>query len=128
MCVLMGGGRVEPCLDAEGEEARAQSAHRFNTAVMKRARFSTELSHLASPTTGGGVTVPRFSQLFLLADQEGKGDASKYVWEVLSEQGQRLIKEGKVIEGAKANQAELASLHEVFTKGQLPVLKQLNIA
>lgn len=128
LCVLMGAGRVEPCLDAEGEETRAQSARRFNTAIMKRARFSTELTHLASPTTGGGIGVPRFSQLFLLAEQEGHADAPNYVWDVLSEQGQRLVKEGKVIEGAKGNLAELASLHQTFVAQQLPVLKQLDIA
>ncbi len=128
LCVLMGAGRVEPCLDAEGEETRAQSARRFNTAIMKRARFSTELTHLASPTTGGGIGVPRFSQLFLLAEQEGHADAPNYVWDVLSEQGQRLVKDGKVIEGAKGNLAELASLHQTFVAQQLPVLKQLDIA
>ena len=128
VCVLMGAGRVEPCLDEEGEEARAESARRFNTAVMKRARFSTELTHLASPVTGGGVTVPRFSQLFLLAAQEGQDDAPKFVWDIIAGQGQQLIKEGKLIQGAKANLAELTQMHRAFVDQLLPVLRQLKVA
>ncbi len=128
LCVLIGSGKVEPCLDEDGEAARAESARRFNTALMKRARFSSELSHLASPVTGGGLQVARFSQLFLLAGQEGQSDAPQFVWDILSAQGQRLIKEGKVIESAKANLAELKSLHDAFVAQQLPVLQQLGIA
>ena len=128
LCVLMGAGRLEACLDEENEAARAESTRRFNTAIMKRARFSTELTHLASPVTGGGIAVPRFPQLFLLAGQEGQEDAPQYVWETLSSQGQRLIKDGKVIESAKANLAELKSLHETYLAQQLPVLQQLKVA
>jgi SAM-dependent methyltransferase len=118
LCVLMGAGRVDPCLDEAGDEARAESTRRFNTAVMKRARFSSDLSQLASPVTGGGVNVARFSQLFLLARQEGQKDPPQYVWDILAAQGQRLIKEGKVIEKADANLKELRSLFESFQRQQ----------
>ncbi len=92
------------------------------------ARFSTELGQLASPVTGGGVSVARFSQLFLLAAQEGHEDPARYVWDLLSGQGHRLIKEGKIIEDAEGNMAELKSLHETFLEQQLPVLRQLKVA
>ena len=128
VCVLVGAGRVEPCLDEAGDEARSASTRQFNTAIMKRARFSTELSQLASPVTGGGVAVARFSQLFLLAAQESEKDPAQYVWDILSSQGHRLIKDGKIIEDAKGNLAELKSLHETFTQQQLPVLQQLKVA
>ncbi len=128
VCVLVGAGRVEPGLDESGDEARSASTRQFNTAIMRRARFSTELSQLASPVTGGGVVVPRFSQLFLLADQEGEKDPAQYVWGILSSQGHRLIKDGKIIEDAKGNLAELKSLHDTFTQQQLPVLQQLKVA
>lgn len=128
LCVLIGAGRLDACLDEEGEASRAESTRRFNTAIMKRAMFSTELTHLASPVTGGGLAVPRFPQLFLLAGQEGHADAPQYVWDTLSSQGQRLIKEGKLLETAKANLAELKSLHAAFETQQMPVLHQLKIA
>ena len=128
LCVLVGAGRVEPCLDHGGDETRSDSTRKFNTAVMRRARFSTELTQLASPVTGGGVSVPRFSQLFLLAGQEGHEDPAKFVWDILTSQGHRLIKEGKVIESEEGNLAELKSLHEAFTQQQLPVLQQLKVA
>ncbi len=126
--MLVGAGRVEPCLDASGDEDRSASTRQFNTAIMKRARFSTELGQLASPVTGGGVSVARFSQLFLLAAQEGDEDPARYVWDLLSGQGHRLIKEGKIIEDAEGNMAELKSLHETFLEQQLPVLRQLKVA
>ena len=128
LCVLVGAGRVEPCLDGSGDEARTDSTRQFNTAIMRRARFSTELSQLASPVTGGGVSVGRFSQLFLLAAQEGHDDPVRYVWDLLTGQGHRLIKEGKIIEDADANLAELKALHETFVQQQLPVLRQLKMA
>jgi len=37
-----------------------------------KARGSADITFLASPVTGGGITVNRFQQLFLLALSQGK--------------------------------------------------------
>jgi len=39
---------------------------------MLKARSSNDITYLASPVTGGGMTVGRFQQLFVLALQQGK--------------------------------------------------------
>lgn len=98
---------------------------------MTKARSSSELNYLASPVTGGGVAVARFHQLFLLAKQQGHKqpqDWASFVWNLLAMQGQRLLKEGKTLETAEENLAELTSQAQSFAEKQLPILKALQIA
>ena len=85
----------------------------------------------ASPVTGGGVTVPRFQQLFLLAKQQGHKqpqDWANFVWNLLAMQGQRLIKDGKTLETPEDNLAELTAQANEFAEKRLPILKALQIA
>jgi hypothetical protein len=49
------------------------------------------------------------------------------VWDVLAAQGQRLVNDGKPIEDAEANLAELRARAETFRTKMVPVLKQLGI-
>ena len=98
---------------------------------MTKARSSNELNYLASPVTGGGVTVPRFQQLFLLARQQGHKqpqDWARYLWSVLAMQNQRLLKDGKTLESAEENLAELTRQAAEFADKRLPILKALQIA
>jgi len=72
--------------------------------------------------TGGGIAVPRFHQLFLLARQQGHGapqDWAQFVWKILVAQGQRLVKDGKAIEVAADNLAELTQQAHTFAEKQL---------
>ncbi len=98
---------------------------------MLKARSSNELNYLASPITGGGITVPRFHQLFLLAKQPGHKqpkDWASYVWSVLALQNQRLLKEGKTLETPEDNLAELTAQATEFAEKRLPILKALQLA
>ena len=51
-----------------------------------------------------------------------------YVWNILNSQNQRLIKDGKPIESADENIAELRTRLAIFEEKRLPVLQQLGIA
>ena len=85
---------------------------------------------LASPVTGGGVTVGRFQQLFLLSrTQGGKQPAewAAYVWSVLAMQGQKILKDGKTLDTAEENLAELTKQAQDFSDKQLPIMKALGI-
>jgi len=128
LVILAGAGHLQPALDEKGDRKRTDKTKVFNTAVMNRAQFSADLQFLASPVTGGGIGVDRFSQLFLLGQQQKQADPVQYVWDVLNRQGQRLVKDGKTLESAEDNTAELRTRYEAFTTKQLPVLKQLGIA
>lgn len=129
--VLVGMG----LLLAAQEEAAATKAkkrtERLNTHLMMKARSSNELNYLASPLTGGGVTVPRFHQLFLLAKQQGHKqpqDWASFVWDILAIQNQRLVKDGKTLESAEENLVELTAQANEFAEKRLPILKALQIA
>ena len=85
---------------------------------------------LSSPVTGGGVTVNHFEQFFLLSLQEGKSKPEEWaqsVWETIAAQGQRLIKDGKTLETAQANLAELTEQAQAFERKLLPVLRAVGV-
>lgn len=128
--VLVGMGAVAPCQS----EAMSKQVHKrcmaLNQHLYHCAQMSNDIQALASPVTGGGVSVNRFSQLFLLARQNGHKqpqDWADFAWKILSGQGQRLLKEGKAIESPEDNLAELLNQAQEFNDKQLPVLKALQV-
>lgn len=131
MIILTGSGQMQPCLPAEGDAERAKTTRAFNDAVIRRARDNADLQFLASPVTGGGVTVARFAQLFLLAAQEGHETPeswARFAHQVLQAQGQLILKDGAPLQSPEENLAELTTQAEAFAEKQLPVLKALLIA
>jgi hypothetical protein len=96
--------------------------------MMELSRHSNDYAFLASPVTCGGVQVDRFDQLFLLAQRNGQTDAVAFVWNVLLQQNQRMIRDGKLMQTAEENIADLTERHTIFVNKRLPVLKQLDIA
>jgi hypothetical protein len=129
--VLIGTGHMASAQnDAQITKAK-QATAKLNLSLMSKARFSTELTFLASPVTGGGVAVNRFQQLYLLALTQGKKlpkDWAQFAWSVLASQNQRLLKEGVTIESADENLKELTEQAERFEINRLPILKALQIA
>lgn len=53
---------------------------------------------------------------------------AQVVWTILQAQGQKLLKEGKTLETAEENMAELTRQAEEFAQKRLPILKALQIA
>jgi SAM-dependent methyltransferase len=104
---------------------------RLNGWLINKSRSGNEVGFLASPVSGGGITVRRFQQLFLLAISRGHkqpADWAQFVWAILSAQGQRLVKEGNALDSAENNLTELVAQAQTFADKQLPVLKALQIA
>jgi SAM-dependent methyltransferase len=126
--VLMGIGCVQPaCLPTETARQRCAKLNRYICELARKG----QIEHLASPVTGTGIRVPRFFQLFLLAAQQGRkspGDQAAFVWEVLAQQGEKLVKDGKALETAEENIAELTELAVGFAKESVPLLNRLGIA
>ena len=103
---------------------------KLNACLMDKARGSGDISFLASPVTGGGVTVNRFQQLFLLAMGQGKkppAEWAQFTWQLLAAQGQKIVKEGKTLETPEENLAELSLQATAFAAKQLPIMKALQI-
>ena len=124
--LLIGQGHVSVVQDAKSIEASRARTKSLNQLLLNKARGSNDGSYLADPVTGGGLTVSRFQQLFVLAYQQGQkttGQMALYAWNILAAQGQRLIKEGKTLETPEDNLAELTAQAGVFQDKLLPILK-----
>jgi SAM-dependent methyltransferase len=129
--VLTGGGHLASVQDDRTIEQAKKRTEALNMHLMMKARGSADISYLASPVTGGGIPVGRVGQLFLLAALQHKKQPSEwasFVWQILGAQGQKILKDGKVLETAEENVAELAEQANTFNEKHLPILKALQIA
>ena len=129
--VLAGKGDLALVQEDEGQTAARVHTDRINLYMLDKARGDAELTSLASPVTGGGIIVSRFHQLFLLARTRGRNSAQElagFAWDLLAAQNQRVVKDGKPIETAEENLAELAREAREFIDLRLPVFQALQIA
>lgn len=129
--VLIGAGNLVAMQDDEVTRKAKKQTDALNARLMSLARSSSDIAYLASPVIGGGMTVHRFEQLFLLARSQGQKtpeSCAQSVWNALNAQGQKLLKEGKPLESAEENLAELTRQANDFIQKRLPILKALQIA
>ena len=128
--VLTGSGALQAVQDDITASKAKKQTGKLNTCLIDKARSSGDISYLASPVTGGGVTLSRFQQLFLLARSQGKKQPAEwaaFVWQLLAAQNQKIVKEGKTLETAEENLAELTAQAQPFAEKQLPILQALQI-
>jgi SAM-dependent methyltransferase len=129
--VLYAQGHLNTAQEEAVVNKRLKSTQALNTHLMELARSSGDISFLVSPVTGGGITVSRFNQIFLLARQSGNKTAQQWAqfacgW--LKAQGQLLLKEGQPLKTEEENIAELTRQASEFEQKDLPILKALQIA
>jgi hypothetical protein len=128
--ILIGAGHLLAVQEDAAIPKAKKHTDKLNAHLMLQARSSADIGFLASPVTGGGVPVGRFAQLFLLALGHGKkqpAELAQFVWTILAAQNQRLLKDGKPMETAEENLAELTRQADAFALKQLPILKALQI-
>ncbi len=128
--VLAGAGHLGIAQESETIEAVYPEVQKLNKRIIEGSKSSTDIAFLGSPVTGGGVSVGRFQQLFLLAYLEGNKEPSAwatYVWNILKAQGQLIVKEEKRLETESENLAELNSLANEFATKGLAVLTRLQL-
>lgn len=127
MIILCSQNWVTPCLSADGDAARAGATARFNAEALYRVTHSAAITVLASPVTGGGVTVDRVHQLFLAAERDGK-DPMLAAMAGLKELNQRLIVAGKTLTSEEETVVELGNRLSQYQAKIRPLLVQLGIA
>ena len=130
MMVLIGAGHLAAAQEDAVISKAKKHTEKLNAHIANQARGSSDVNYLASPVTGGGVAVGRFHQLFLLALSQGRkqpAEWAQFVWQVLSSQGQNIVKEGKTLETAEENLTELTAQATSFAEKELPILKALQI-
>ncbi|MGE8149888.1 class I SAM-dependent methyltransferase [Pseudomonas vancouverensis] len=129
--VLVAMGAVAPC-QSETDEALVQSrCSMLNLQLCKRSLLNSQIQTLASPVIGGGVTVGRFQQLFLIAIKQGKTrpvEWAQLAWGIIAEQGEGIVKDGKALTTAHENIVELTEQAETFAQTSLIILKALKVA
>jgi hypothetical protein len=91
-----------------------------------RAKESADLAYFASPVTGGGVRVDRFTQLYLAAKQEGSGDPVSALAATAEERGGIVDKDDKRLAPDEAH-AALAAKAAQIEERTVPLLARLGI-
>lgn len=128
--ILLGKGDLDVVQEDRHIDKAKTTADKINMALMQKSRSREDIAVLASPMTGGGVSVDRLEQLFLLAMVQGRKQPQEWVsmvWELFAVQGQRVLKDGLLLETAAENLAELHALAGSFASKRLPILKALRI-
>ena len=129
--ILTGAGHLAAVQEDAVTVKAKKATDKLNACLMAKARSGGDMSYLASPVTGGGVTVGRFQQLFVLARTQGlkqPADGANFVWDILQAQGQRILKDGQTLQAPEDNLVELNVQAQAFSDKLLPILKALQIA
>ncbi|MEQ1889481.1 MAG: class I SAM-dependent methyltransferase [Alphaproteobacteria bacterium] len=129
--ILCGSGFLHPAQEDRQIVKAKPHTDRLNAFLIDKSRSSNDVTHLASPVTGGGIVVPRFNQMFLKAKTLGKKTPVEWAdmtWQILASQGQRILKDGATLQSPQANLDELTTQAKSFAEINLPSLKTLGIA
>lgn len=128
IAVLCGAGAAHPAQSDAVVDAAAPRCHRLNRAIISRSGGGSDIHHLASPVTGGGVAVSRVQQMFLDALLAGRTEPAAwaaYTWPQLKQQGHRLKKDDRPLQTDEENLTELTRQAGQFADSRLPVLRRL---
>jgi len=130
--LLTGSGDFSPVQDDGAIKDARIKTRSLNANILERAPASAaHTEYLASPVTGGGISVNRIVQLFLLARMQGKKTSkewAQFTWQILQVQGQRLLKDGAPLQSPEENIAEIERQASEFERLRLPILVALQIA
>jgi len=128
LVVLMAKGDIDVVQSEALLNRVAPLCNALNREIMGRAKFSSRLEYLSSPLLGGGVPVSRMELLFLDGRSQGsKGPEfwARHAYDILSGQGEKISKAGKVLEKAEDARDEVSRHAHVFAQKKLPVLQRL---
>jgi SAM-dependent methyltransferase len=128
--VLIGASHAAPCQSEASVRLVRNKCAALNQHLLDRARTHADINYLASPVTGAGIAVGRFQQLFLLARNHGyehSADWARYVWQLLTDQGHRVLKDGVPLVTPEENLAELTAQANEFAANRLPILRASGI-
>ena len=129
LTILLGLGVIQPAASGQDVNKAKARTQALNKAISRRSLSVGDVAYFASPVTGGGVSAPRFSQLFWLGKQNGgktSDDWAQFAWSLLQAQGQALIKDGATLQG-EDNLVELKSQAAQWGAKVLPVWTALGI-
>lgn len=111
--------------------AAPDSAARFNRVVAERLRSGEALGFFAAPAVGTGIVATYVEQVICLAVFETPDmpieRITGFAWDIMRKTGRRLLKDGRTLESADDNLAELAVQLATFMSQKAPMWRQLGI-
>lgn len=126
LIVLTGLGYIHPAVDDVTFEKRKPSTDAFNGMLQKKAFVTDEMNYLASPLIGTGVAVNSLEQLLLYAHSKDKNPV-KFLWDIFSRSGKRLLKDNKILQTPQENIAYIETIANDFYGSRFDTLKKLGI-
>jgi SAM-dependent methyltransferase len=125
--VLVGAALIAPCLPVANLAERKTVTDRFNDRILLESLHESEIDVLVSPVIGGGYRLDRIERLFVFGHKRNAGDLASFTWQILSQLGEVVGKNGKPLLTPEANVAELRRREAQFRAETLPLLRQLQI-
>lgn len=128
--ILCGKGVLCTAQEDATIKACTVKTDKLNKHILLKSKGNGNIGNLVSPVTGGGFSIDRFQQLFILSMQEGNKTTEEivaYVTTILEIQGQKLIKDGNILADKELQFSELFDQVENFKKKILPIVKSLKI-
>ena len=127
---LTGAGNLTPVQDDATIEQTRPITDKLNRHLLERARYSSSIGTLSSPVTGGGASVDRTHQLFLLARTQGHATPAEwgaFAQQAYTAQNQGIQKGKESFTEPEALKAELIRQAEEFAEARLPLLETLRV-
>ncbi len=118
-------GNVLPALPASGEQARRDSAARFNKALLSRPD-TAETTILASPLWGSGIALSYFDKMFLGGPRK-QGEAVEHTLKAVLSSGHKLMKDDKPVDSTEVMRAMIEERAAFFFGDLLPFYRQIGI-
>jgi SAM-dependent methyltransferase len=130
LSLLTHAGHIHPL--TTDVAAKAQPTVRaFNKAVLGRLRHGENLGFLAASATGSGVAASYPQMLAALALLENPKitvpQTVDFAWDLMSRTGQRLMKDGKMIQSKEETLPELEEQLTGFFSDRIPVWKTMGV-
>jgi hypothetical protein len=126
--LLIEARAIHPALDPDADGAAQAKA--FNRALLDRMAVDKTPSHLAAPGAGTGMRVDFTDALALSAVGDKKPDpaaTARRGWAQLSRTGALLQKDGQILSGQAAHEAELTRRLKAFDTESLPLYRRLGV-
>ena len=129
--IFVGSNYILPCQSEESVELVKKSCDKLNAHICECSNFGDEFNFLASPLTGCGIALNQMQQIFLAQYKSGRTSSNELaggVWNVLLQQGRRMIRQGKTLSTPEENLNYLNDIAKDFLSKNLPLFKALLLA
>lgn len=133
ICQLLAifAGRDEVMIAKSEAEIAAcyPQCRQLNIQIANELFGTNSLTFFASPVTGGGIYLSELEQLFIsyLWDDIPQTQWLERAWARMQTENKIMLREGKSIEGEKANLEEIERLIKLFMESKLQIVKGLQL-